>query len=147
VLTPTAVFSIPGTPDWQVITDDAVWVSNGPKHAVHRLDVKTNKEEVGKRPCSGLAAGFGSVWAALCGDRPNVGNAVKPALATHPGDGVPDSAVDDRSEDEHGGRGRRCGAGGPRVSVAVDSECYAGGKKGRPVKGGPLRKQKLEAQP
>jgi YVTN family beta-propeller protein len=52
---------------------------------VHRLDVKTNKEaiaiEVGKRPCSGLAAGFGSVWVPLCGDRPNVENAVKPALA------------------------------------------------------------------
>ena len=37
--------------------------------------------EVGKRPCSGLAAGFGSIWVPLCGDRPNVENPAKPALA------------------------------------------------------------------
>jgi YVTN family beta-propeller protein len=84
-ITPTAVFPIPGTPDWQVVTDDAVWVSNAPKNTVHRLDVKTNKEvatiEVDKRPCSGLATGFGSVWVPLCGDRPNVENGMKPALA------------------------------------------------------------------
>jgi hypothetical protein len=66
------------------MTDDAVWVSNGPKNTVHRIDVKTNEQvgiEVGKRPCSGLAAGFGSVWVPLCGDRPNVENGAKPALA------------------------------------------------------------------
>ena len=60
---PTAVFPIEGTPDWQVFTDDSVWVSNGPKNTIHRLDVKTNAVvaaiDVGKRPCSGLAAGFG----------------------------------------------------------------------------------------
>lgn len=84
-LTPAAVYSIPGTPDWQVITEDAVWVSNAPKNTVHRLDPKSNQVvatiEAGKRPCSGLAAGFGSIWAPLCGDRPNVENGVKPALA------------------------------------------------------------------
>lgn len=84
-ITPATVFSIPGTPDWQVVTDDAVWVSNGPKNTVHRLDAKTSKEiaaiEVGKRPCSGLAVGFGSVWVPLCGDRPNVENGAKPAMA------------------------------------------------------------------
>jgi virginiamycin B lyase len=82
-ITPAAVVSIPGTPDWQVMTEDAVWVSNGPKNTVHRIDVKTNEQvaiEVGKRPCSGLAAGFGSVWVPLCGDRPNVENGAKPAL-------------------------------------------------------------------
>jgi hypothetical protein len=31
-LTPAAVFPVPGTPDWQVMTEDAVWVSNGPKN-------------------------------------------------------------------------------------------------------------------
>jgi YVTN family beta-propeller protein len=72
-LTPDAVFPIEGTPDWQVLTDDAVWVSNGPKNTVHRLDVNTNKVvaaiTVGSRPCSGLAAGFGSVWVPNCGGR------------------------------------------------------------------------------
>jgi len=84
-LTPAAVFPVPGTPDWQVITEDAVWVSNAPKNTVHRLDPKTNQVaatiEVGKRPCSGLAAAFGSIWVPVCGDRPNVENGAKPGLA------------------------------------------------------------------
>jgi YVTN family beta-propeller protein len=70
---PDAVFPIEGTPDWQVVTDDGIWVSNGPKNSVHRLDAKTNTVAaavtVGKRPCSGLAAGFGSVWVPNCGDK------------------------------------------------------------------------------
>ena len=66
-ITPVAVFDADsGTPDWQVLTDDSVWVANGPRNAIHRLDVNTNKIAatipVGKRPCSGLAAGFGSIW-------------------------------------------------------------------------------------
>jgi virginiamycin B lyase len=72
-ITPLAVFPAEGTPDWQVLTGDAVWVANGPKNTVHRLDVKTNTVtaviSVGKRPCSGLAAGFGSVWVPNCGDK------------------------------------------------------------------------------
>ena len=47
--------------------------------------VKTNTVtatiEAGKRPCSGLAAAFGSIWAPVCGDRPNVENGEKPGLA------------------------------------------------------------------
>ena len=85
-ITPAAVISVPGTPDWQVMTEDAVWVSNGPKNTVHRIDVKTNEQvaiEVGKRPCSGLAAGFGSVWVPLCGDRPGTENGAKPARGAH----------------------------------------------------------------
>jgi YVTN family beta-propeller protein len=70
---PIAVFPVEGTPDWQVITDDAVWITNGPKGTVHRLDPKSNTVvaaiAVGKRPCSGLAAGFGSVWVPICGDK------------------------------------------------------------------------------
>jgi streptogramin lyase len=73
-ITPIAIFDTgSGTPDWQVVTDDAVWVTNGPRNAIHRLDMKTNKIlatiAVGKRPCSGLAAGFGSVWVPNCGDK------------------------------------------------------------------------------
>jgi YVTN family beta-propeller protein len=71
---PLAVFDAgSGTPDWQVLTDDAVWVANGPRNAIHRLDVNANRiaatVTVGKRPCSGLAAGFGSVWVPSCGDK------------------------------------------------------------------------------
>ncbi|GAB4411791.1 MAG: hypothetical protein OHK0021_20560 [Bryobacter sp.] len=69
---PIVEVSIPGVPDWQVITEDAFWVSNGPKDTLHRVDAKTHEQttiSVGKRPCSGLAAGFGSVWVPLCGER------------------------------------------------------------------------------
>jgi virginiamycin B lyase len=72
-LTPIAVFPVEGTPDWQVVTEDAVWVSNGPRNTVHRLDPKTNTVtavvEVGKRPCSGLVAAFGSLWVPNCTDK------------------------------------------------------------------------------
>jgi YVTN family beta-propeller protein len=72
-ITPVAVFQTGGNPDWQAITDDAIWVSAGQLDAIFKLDVKTNevgaKVTVGKRPCSGLIAGFGSVWAPSCGDK------------------------------------------------------------------------------
>jgi virginiamycin B lyase len=72
-ITPIAVFQAEGSPDWQVMTEDAVWVTNGPKSTIHRLDPKTNTVAavvtVGKRPCSGLAAGFGAVWVPNCGDK------------------------------------------------------------------------------
>lgn len=70
---PVAEVSIPGVPDWQVVTKDSLWVSNGPKNTVHRIDAKTNQIsaviEAGARPCSGLTSGFGSVWVPLCGER------------------------------------------------------------------------------
>src|SRR6478672_13908737 len=69
-LVPIAVFDIPGAPDWMAI-DEHVWISNSPKNNVTRIDPKTNQIvaniDVGKRPCSGLAAGFGSVWVPNCG--------------------------------------------------------------------------------
>src|SRR5260370_29317408 len=72
-VSPVAVFPVEGAPDWQVLTDDSVWVTNSPKNTVHRLDVKTNKVtavvEVGNKPCSGLAWGFGSIWVPNCGDK------------------------------------------------------------------------------
>ena len=73
-ITPIAVFDAEsGSPDWQVLTDDAVWVTNGPRNVVHRLDVNTNNMAatitVGKKPCSGLTAGFGSIWVPNCGDK------------------------------------------------------------------------------
>jgi virginiamycin B lyase len=70
-LKPDHVYDVPGTPDWIAI-DEHVWVSNEPKHTVTRIDPKTNTIvatiAVGKEPCSGLAAGFGSLWVPNCGD-------------------------------------------------------------------------------
>jgi len=70
-LKPEAIYSVPGAPDWMAV-DKEVWVSNEPKNTVSRLDPKTNAVmatiTVGKAPCSGLAAGFGSVWVPNCGD-------------------------------------------------------------------------------
>jgi YVTN family beta-propeller protein len=72
-ITPIAVFQTGGNPDWQTVTDDAVWVSVGRLSAIFRLDVKTNTVAanipVGKTPCSGLIAGFGSIWVPSCGDK------------------------------------------------------------------------------
>jgi virginiamycin B lyase len=60
----------PNAPDWQARGFGAVWVANSAKKAVQRLDPRTNKVtaavRVGTMPCSGLATGFGSVWAVDC---------------------------------------------------------------------------------
>jgi virginiamycin B lyase len=70
-LKPDHVFDIPGVPDWIAI-DEHVWVSNAPKNTVTRIDPKANTIVemigVGKSPCSGLAAGFGSLWVPNCDD-------------------------------------------------------------------------------
>ena len=65
-----AEFPVAGSPDWSVMTEDAVWVTSGGRtnHIVQLLPA-TNK--VGlivnvPRPCSGLADGFGSVWSPSC---------------------------------------------------------------------------------
>src|SRR5262245_3071738 len=71
-LKPDAVFEAPGAPDWIAI-DESVWISNGPKNSVVRIDPKSNKVigsvAVGNNPCSGLATGFGSLWVPICGDQ------------------------------------------------------------------------------
>jgi YVTN family beta-propeller protein len=71
-LKPEAIFEVPGSPDWIAI-DDSVWISNMPKDAIVRIDPKTNKVAeaiaTGKKPCSGLAVGFGSLWVPNCGDQ------------------------------------------------------------------------------
>jgi virginiamycin B lyase len=72
-LKPDAVFEVPGSPDWQVIGEGAVYISTKPKNSVTKLDAKTNKVAavipVGAKPCSGLAIGFGSLWVPNCGDQ------------------------------------------------------------------------------
>lgn len=71
-LKPDAVFPIPGSPDW-IAVDEEVWISNKPKDSVARLNPTANTVaatiQVGKRPCSGLAAAFGSLWVPNCGDQ------------------------------------------------------------------------------
>jgi virginiamycin B lyase len=71
-LKPEAVFEYPGSPDW-IAVDQFVWVSNRPKDSLGRFDPKANTVAavipVGKGPCSGLAAGFGSLWVPNCGDK------------------------------------------------------------------------------
>jgi virginiamycin B lyase len=73
-LKPEAVFEVGGHPDWLAV-DQAVWVSNKPNDNVSRFDPAANKVAAtidlgsGKRPCSGLAAGFGSLWVPNCGDK------------------------------------------------------------------------------
>jgi virginiamycin B lyase len=70
---PLAVFPVPGNPDWQAMTADAVWVTSGRKNLVGRLDPKTNAVvtlvDVGQQPCSGLVAAFDTLWVPLCGDK------------------------------------------------------------------------------
>jgi YVTN family beta-propeller protein len=81
-LKPEAVFEIPGVPDWIAI-DEHVWISNKPKDSVTRIDPKTNTIvatiAAGSRPCSGLAAGLGSVWVPNCGD-PKAATGGEPGL-------------------------------------------------------------------
>jgi len=71
-LKPDAVFPVPGSPDW-IAVDEDVWISNKPKDSVARLNPATNTVaatiQVGKRPCSGVAAAFGSLWVPNCGDQ------------------------------------------------------------------------------
>jgi virginiamycin B lyase len=66
-----AKFSISGSPDWVAI-GDSVWISNNPKSNISQLDPKTNQVgaviTVAKKPCSGLAIAFGSVWVPICSD-------------------------------------------------------------------------------
>ena len=80
-LKPEAVFPYAGAPDWLAI-DEAAWVSNAPKGTVARLDPRTNTVAAtiatGARPCSGLAAAFGSLWVPNCGDRRCAGRSARP---------------------------------------------------------------------
>jgi virginiamycin B lyase len=77
-LKPSYTFELGGFPDWMVLTNDAVWISNGRLKKVFRIDPANNEVvtsiDFEKRPCAGLASGFGSIWVPLCDDK-------EPALA------------------------------------------------------------------
>ncbi|HEX7159210.1 MAG TPA: hypothetical protein VF214_09365, partial [Edaphobacter sp.] len=69
-LKPETIYPVEGSPDWSVMTKDAVWVSSARVNHVVQLLPSTGK--VGliadiPRPCSGLAYGWGSVWVPSCG--------------------------------------------------------------------------------
>jgi virginiamycin B lyase len=69
-LHPQATFAVEGQPDWMVVTEDAVWVTSSNVNHVVRLSPATNQAGTIvtiKKPCSGLAAGFGSIWVPSCG--------------------------------------------------------------------------------
>jgi YVTN family beta-propeller protein len=61
----TAKISIPGSPDWVGNGPNAVWISNGGRDSLARIDPAKNKVAktvpVGRRPCSGLAVGFDAI--------------------------------------------------------------------------------------
>src|SRR4051812_36001700 len=68
-----AKISVPGSPDWVAIGDNAVWISNAGADSLVRIDPSANKVSkvvsVSRRPCSGLAIGFGAVWSPSCTDK------------------------------------------------------------------------------
>jgi virginiamycin B lyase len=71
---PTATIKIGGTADWVLVTENAVWIASTKPYAVLRIDSATNKIVTSVRipgeACSGLASGFGSIWAPICGKQP-----------------------------------------------------------------------------
>jgi virginiamycin B lyase len=71
---PTATIKIGGTADWVLVTEDAVWVASTKPFAVLRIDPATNKIvaniKIPGEACSGLASGFGSIWAPICEKKP-----------------------------------------------------------------------------
>jgi len=73
---PRATIRIGGTADWVLVTGDAIWVASTKPFAILRIDPATNKIVAGIRipseACSGLASGFGCIWAPICGKNPSV---------------------------------------------------------------------------
>jgi hypothetical protein len=71
-----ATFQLSGQPDLLAISEDAVWVSNGPLKAVQRIAADTNeftrKIDFPAGPCSGLVFAFGTLWVPRCGDQPAI---------------------------------------------------------------------------
>lgn len=70
-LQPAAVLHLGKTADWVLPTTEGVWVGSTGPFAVHLIDPTTNRViasvALPGEPCAGLAAGFGSLWAPLCG--------------------------------------------------------------------------------
>ncbi len=75
-LKPAASLKVGATADWVAITDRAVWITATKPNSVQRIDPATKKIvakiRVPAEACSGLAAGFGSIWVPLCGKMPKL---------------------------------------------------------------------------
>ena len=102
-LQPSAtVYPVEGSPDWSVITPDATWVASArANHVVQLLPATaTGAGKVGlvvdvHRPCSGLTAGFASIWAPSCMD--------KKLLRLDPKSGAVQATIDAEPENSEGG--------------------------------------------
>jgi len=70
---PSVTIKVGGTADWVLVTSNAVWVASTKPYAVLRIDPATNRIvatiRVSGEVCSGLASGFGSIWAPICGQK------------------------------------------------------------------------------
>jgi virginiamycin B lyase len=93
-----ATIKVAGEPDWLTATADAVWVTSEKTDSVVRLDPRTNKPGTTitvHKPCSGLAAGFGSLWIPSCGD--------KSVVRVNAGTGAWQAAIPVGPADDEGG--------------------------------------------
>jgi streptogramin lyase len=61
---------------WVEVAPGAVWVASLQPNVLHRIDPQTNQivatVPLPGNPCSGLAAGLGSLWVPLCGPAPRL---------------------------------------------------------------------------
>ena len=75
-LTPQVTLPTGKESSWAEVSPDAVWVASLQPYVLHRIDPKTDREvakiDLPGNPCSGLAAGFGSLWVPLCGAIPSL---------------------------------------------------------------------------
>ena len=69
----SATLRLGATADWVLVTDDAVWATSTKPFALWRIDPRTNRiagrVHLPGEACSGLAAGFGSIWVPICGEK------------------------------------------------------------------------------
>jgi virginiamycin B lyase len=69
----TVKMAVPGGPDWLAAGYNSIWVSNGPRNSVSRIDPVKNKViatiPVGRDPCLGIGIAFAEVWIPNCKDR------------------------------------------------------------------------------
>jgi virginiamycin B lyase len=69
----TVKMPVPGGPDWLAAGYNSIWVSNGPRNSVSRIDPVKNKViatiPVGRDPCLGIGIAFAEVWIPNCKDR------------------------------------------------------------------------------
>jgi virginiamycin B lyase len=75
-LTPVVTLPTGKSSTWVEVTPESVWVASLDPNVVHRIDPRTDKMTahvtLPRIPCSGLAAGLGSLWVPLCGPTPSL---------------------------------------------------------------------------